>query len=106
MKSFSTLAITAILIAACSTPESRVQEKFPDRPPSYREGYKAGCDIRREEVTRSAKSTVRDEKRIQSDSSYANGWYDGYSDCENGENHTQYKERHDSTQPVRTEGGW
>jgi hypothetical protein len=78
------LLVAALFASGCSTPmETRLQDKLADRPAAYREGYIAGCRSGQAEAAHSDGKEVKDASRIQSDTLYANGWYDGFEDCKN-----------------------
>jgi hypothetical protein len=70
-------------MSACVSPQpqSPSQSEQPDYnlagyPPAFRDGYVDGCDS-----TRQPASTVRDENRFKTDSTYATGWRDGFDMC-------------------------
>ena len=85
MRLISTIATAALLMSACASPQSQSQSQSqseqPDYnlsgyPPAFRDGYVDGCDS-----TRQPASTVRDEGRFKTDSTYATGWRDGFDMC-------------------------
>lgn len=108
------LIVIAVLAVGCGTTantrvpiETRVQERFPDRPPAYRDGYVDGCKTGIAKTKNSGTAETRDLTRFQSDQIYASGWYDGIEACrDNYEAPSPDERRHDDTKPVRTEGGW
>lgn len=107
MKNLSALVTAVVLIAGCSsTGDSKIPEKFNGRPAAFRDGYNSGCNYGRAEASGSKNDGTRDEKRLQSEPDYANGWYDGFEWCRDNYLPSSTDLRHDETQPVRTEGGW
>jgi len=85
--------------------ETQVPESFPGRPPAYREGYVEGCRSGNAVATGSSSKLKRDEQRFQSDSSYANGWSDGYENCRDGHQDSSTELRRDASHPIRGAGG-
>lgn len=64
-------------MAGCATSkEVRIPQQLADRPQAYRDAYVDGC-----KSAQSKESQSKDMERIQKDSLYANGWYDGYEEC-------------------------
>lgn len=101
------LMLTAMVAACGASLETRVQENLRDRPTAYREGYLAGCDLGKAEAANSTSQETRDNKRIQSDKLYANGWYEGAEWCRNNYRPSPNDGRHDPTKAVRFDGnGW
>ena len=78
---FWLLMATVLAVGCSSSMETRVQEKFPDRPPAYREGYIVGCGSGHAEAAHIEDKVPRDVNRIQSDQIYAKGWFDGFESC-------------------------
>lgn len=103
---FAAMVVVALFAGCGGTSTSRIDNKLVDRPPAYREGYQSGCSYGRAEAGNTANDGSRDENRIRSDSSYANGWYDGLEYCRDNYQATPADRRHDPTKPVRSEGGW
>lgn len=81
-----------LLLAACgSAPDTSpktLAQQFPNRPPAYREGYASGCAFGDAIAQHRQPKETKDTKRIDADSNYANGWYDGYESCKDRENFT------------------
>ena len=67
----------ALLMAGCATSaEVRIPEQLAHRPQAYRDAYVDGC-----KSARAKDNQTKDMERIQKDSLYANGWYDGFEEC-------------------------
>lgn len=99
--------LIALIAAGCgSTGSSKLPPSVSARPPAYREGYTVGCDYGRAEAANAKTLPARDEQRLQTDSAYANGWYDGREACRDNYRPSTDDRRNDPTKPVRTEGGW
>ena len=107
MKHSSLLFTTMLLAAGCGTTNgSKLPAGVNDRPPAYREGYADGCAYGRAEGANAKSLPARDEQRLQSDTGYANGWYDAREACRDSYRPSTEDRRNDPTKPVRTEGGW
>jgi len=73
------LYAVALLVIGCSTSPTQTdksQVNLAGYPPSFRDGYKDGCDS-----SRRAAGTTRDETRFEDDAMYAAGWRDGFDIC-------------------------
>lgn len=73
---YEALAV-AMVIAGCATSTKvQIPEQLAHRPQAYRDAYVDGC-----KSAQAKASQFKDVERIQTDSLYANGWYDGYAEC-------------------------
>ena len=76
------LLMVSVMTVGCSIPmKNQVQEMFPDRPPEYRDGYVDGCISGKAQAVQFGAEETKDLNRFQSNSSYANGWFDGLVSC-------------------------
>jgi hypothetical protein len=77
MRNTYVLLVVAMVMAGCAaSKEVRITEQLAGRPQAYRDAYVDGCKSAESKETQS-----KDVERIQKDSLYANGWYDGYEEC-------------------------
>lgn len=107
MKHFATLVAATVLVAGCSTPsEPRMPERYSGRSAAFRDGYNSGCSYGRAAASGQRDDGSRDQKRIEAEPDYANGWFDAFEWCRDNYRPSSTDRRSDPTKPVRTEGGW
>jgi hypothetical protein len=76
MRNGYVVLVAAIMLAGCAaSKEVRVPEQLAKRPQAYRDAYIDGCK------SAQSKESQKDMERMQKDSLYANGWYEGYEEC-------------------------
>lgn len=74
------LAVGATLIAGCANQqESMVKQGYP---PHYAEGFDDGCHSGNKAGGSFFDQFKKDVKRFETDSQYAQGWSDGFRQCE------------------------
>ena len=96
MKNISRLVITAaasclLLLSGCVThKETMIKEGYPL---SYAEGFDDGCHSGNKAAGSLFDQFKKDIKRFESDSQYAQGWSDGFRQCESQQEAIQRQTR-------------
>lgn len=71
------LTVCVFLICGCATKQSQV----PHGPPTYQEGFMAGCDSGYSAASHPYYKWHKDVERFNSDKLYMQGWNDGFATC-------------------------
>lgn len=76
------LTIILILLTSCATDMQQVNREIgASQPPSYKEGYKDGCDSGYVAGGHPYYRFRKNVSRFNSDEIYKQGWNDGFSVC-------------------------
>lgn len=69
------VVVAAIVVSSCAT------ERAPPGPPTYREGWKQGCDSGYVAAGHPYYRYAKNVSRFNADELYKQGWNDGYDLC-------------------------
>ncbi len=76
----ATLVLSGILLCSCASQRNTmIQQGYP---PAYADGFSDGCSSGKKAAGSMFDQFKKDVNRFSQDQQYAQGWADGYKECE------------------------